>query len=217
MACDCTAAYWEAGRALFGHHGGPSPDGDGVFRVRVAFGDWAAAARGGAGAPLPQHAAALACGAAPADNVENAAPSRGVVAASCVSSGADVAEPYRLRARGALCMHVLHVLSSPQCAALLGRVGACVAPGGLLVGTCLGTTKFGGSEWGVTPDGKAPRFLHCADSLHCALIAAGFSLAEVLPDASFDRTADYGIGGEGGGEHERNEIRLARWHFAARK
>jgi hypothetical protein len=47
---------------------------------------------------------------------------------------------------GVLCLSVLHVLSKAQSTALLARVSRALRPGGLLVGTCVGTCDRGGGS-----------------------------------------------------------------------
>lgn len=111
-----------------------------------------------------------------------------------------------------LCFYVLHVLSAPQVEHMLARLFRCTAPGGLLLGACVGSegrgsrpgVEAGGVEaaksvdtaagpvpWGATPDGTgARRVLHSAGSLRAALLGAGFDGAEVEPEEGADEAEE---------------------------
>lgn len=77
------------------------------------------------------------------------------------SLATDISAPFKNALSGVLCFYVLHVLSREQTDALLARLRSVIAPGGLLIGGCVGASDAP-VEWGPTPDGKAVR---------CVLIA----------------------------------------------
>ncbi len=66
---------------------------------------------------------------------------------------------------GVLCLAVLHVLSKAQSTALLARVSRALRPGGLLVGTCVGTCDRGG---GILAGARALSITNVA-SAHASL------------------------------------------------
>ena len=110
------------------------------------------------------------------DAVSNASPLHRVDAAFgdwAAPPASEIAAPLVGTLDVVLCMLVLHVLSAEQQRDMLARLARCARPGGLLLGACVGT-RSRACAWGVTPDGKATRWLHTKETLAETLRAAGW-------------------------------------------
>ncbi|KAI9031108.1 hypothetical protein DFJ74DRAFT_702140 [Hyaloraphidium curvatum] len=84
---------------------------------------------------------------------------------------------------------VLHVLAKEDVEGLLSRIFEhLMAPGGLLLGSCVGTAVEDGQSWWETPDGTGrPRFLHSGASLRRLLEKVGYVDVEVGQHVRPDR------------------------------
>ena len=177
LAIDLHDVYWRHGESLF-DAGSPLS----VSGVATCFGDWAAPVVG-VSSPSPS----------PSPSSSVILPPFPVAAAAALElsvTSSDVASPYAGRLAGCLSMFVLHTLSFPQSVAMLSRVWSCLAPGGVLVGACVGCGIREGIEWRLTPDGSAARFLHSTDTLGKLLRELGYD------DVLVEEWAREGQGGD---------------------
>lgn len=112
---------------------------------------------------------------------------------------------------------MLHVLSRAQSSSLLARLSRCARAGTILVGAAVG--RLGdATEWALTPDGSAPRWLHSPETLRTELVASGWTEAVDVVGRSFGgegwsfKRAD----GEGRGAGTSNDPRQCILIFSAR-
>ncbi|DBB18701.1 TPA: hypothetical protein ACH3X3_000309 [Trebouxia sp. C0006] len=92
---------------------------------------------------------------------------------------------------------VLHILSKADCEKFVSSAHLLLKPGGTFYGWTVGNREAG--DWHTTPDGKAKRYLHSAESLHAMFMQLGFSKATVeytsgamwTPDDSEERQIEH--------------------------
>ena len=107
-------------------------------------------------------------------------------------------------------MYVFHVLSLHQSEMLVQRMNLMLRKGGLVMGTCVGSTKA--QEWQLTPDGKSARFLHSIGSLSELFMRCGFEDVVVK-----ERDWEEGLGGPDSRWPEEEGVHRQRLEFRATK
>ena len=129
---------------------------------------------------------------------------------TAVTASAEVVHELSKQLDVALVMYVFHVMSEEMVRACLLTLVACLNPGGMVIGMCVGSETPG--PWGaLTPDGSALRHLHTIDTLKQEFLDAGFSRADVVKARRDIR----GGGGESDGEKARGSREMISLIFTA--